>query len=79
MRGTMNMQDTMIESDYREKIIIEKIRTLSPDKVAEVINFIDFLSQRYEESQLVNASNALSEKAFQEVWKNPEADVYDNL
>lgn len=73
------MQDAMIESDYREKIILAKIRALSPDKIAEVINFIDFLSQRYEESQLVKASNILSGKAFQEVWNNPEDDEYDDL
>lgn len=73
------MQDTMTATNYHEKVIIQKIRGLSPDKIAEVINFIDFLSERYKENQLIKASNKLSEKAFQEVWNNPEDDEYDNL
>lgn len=73
------MQDTMMATAYHEKIILEKIRELSPDKVTEVVNFIDFLSQRYKENQLIKASNKLSEKAFQKVWNNPEDDEYDTL
>ena len=73
------MQDTTTATNYHEKIIIQKIRGLSPDKIAEVINFIDFLSERYKENQIIKASNKLSEKTFQEAWENSEDDDYDNL
>ncbi len=63
----------------REKIIIQKIRTLSPDKVAEELEFVDFISQRDRDSRLLKAGNKLAEEAFKKVWDNTEDDVYDRL
>jgi hypothetical protein len=61
------------------RALIEKIRRLSPEKAAEVEDFVDFLSQREEESRLSRAAAKLSEEAFAEVWDNPEDAVYDEL
>ena len=59
--------------------LIEKIRTLSPEKAAEVEDFVDFLRLREEESRLTQAAAKLSEEAFAEVWDNSEDAVYDEL
>lgn len=61
-----------------EKIISEKIKVLPPQKVAEVIDFVDFLIER-EEKKLVNSATKLSEDAFSKVWDNNEDSVYDEL
>ncbi|MFZ2633664.1 MAG: hypothetical protein WA081_08410 [Desulfosalsimonadaceae bacterium] len=73
------MQQNMTPTNDREKILIEKIRTLSPEKVTEVVDFVDFLSHKDNERRLVQAANRLAEPAFRKVWNNPEDDVYDNL
>jgi len=63
--------------EYLERLLIEKIRSLPPEKVAEVVNFVDFLYQRDENIRLAQASLKLSAKAFQVeiedviVWKLP--------
>jgi len=69
----------MTPTNDREKILIEKIRTLSPEKVTEVVDFVDFLSHKDSERRLVQAANRLAEPAFKKVWDNPGDDVYDNL
>jgi hypothetical protein len=63
----------------QERTLIEKIRTLPPQRVAEVEDFVDFLSQRDENHTLARTAARLSESAFQRVWDN-EADAdYDRL
>lgn len=73
------MQQNISPINDREKILIEKIRTLSPEKIAEVVDFVDFLSHRDSDRLLVQAANQLAEPAFKKVWDNPEDDVYDKL
>jgi hypothetical protein len=63
----------------QEKLLIHKIRNLSPDKIAEVENFVDFLNQKNRERRLIHASNKLAEDAFRKIWDNSEDDAYDNL
>ena len=58
--------------------LIDKIRTLPPEKRAEVEDFVDFLKQR-DSSRLARAATKLSEKAFEKVWDNPDDAVYDRL
>ena len=58
--------------------LIEKIRNLPPERIAEVEDFVDFIAQR-DERRLVNAAAKLSEDAFREVWDNEEDSVYDRL
>ena len=56
--------------------LIEKIRNLLPERIAEVEDFIDFIAQR-DERRLVKAAAKLSEDAFSKVWDNEEDSVYD--
>lgn len=62
----------------REEILIEKIKNLPPERVAEVEDFVDFLAQR-EDRRLVNAATILSEDAFQKIWDNADDADYDKL
>ncbi len=58
--------------------LIEKIRNLPPERLAEVEDFVDFIAQR-DERRLVQAAGKLSEEAFSRVWDNEEDSVYDQL
>jgi len=62
-----------------EQTLIEKIRTLPPERIAEVEDFVDFLRRRDEDRLLVRAASKLSENAFQKVWDNPDDAEYDRL
>jgi uncharacterized protein DUF2281 len=63
----------------QEQTLIEKVRALPPEKVAEVEDFVDFLQQRDQDRRLVEAATRLSEQAFAAVWDNPEDAEYDRL
>ena len=58
--------------------LIEKIKSLPPERVAEVEDFVDFIAQR-DERRLVHAASRLSEESFGKVWDNEEDSVYDQL
>jgi hypothetical protein len=69
----------MNQAHNSERALMEKIRALPPDKVAEVEDFIDFLRMREEDRRLTEAAARLSEDAFRKIWDNPDDDVYDQL
>ena len=71
-------QDNTITSN-QESMLIQKIRSLAPDRIAEVVDFVDFLSQKDQDRQILQAANKLAENAFKEVWDNTEDEVYDRL
>ena len=58
--------------------LLEKIKSLPPERIAEVEDFVDFLAQR-DDHRLVQAAAKLSESAFQNVWDNEEDAAYDQL
>ena len=60
------------------KSVVKKLETLSPEKVAEVEDFIDFLRARVERDLVALAAKA-SEDVFAKVWENPEDAEYDQL
>jgi hypothetical protein len=62
-----------------EQELLEKIRRLPPERVAEVEDFVDFLRSRDAERSLTNAAAQLSEAAFARVWENPDDADYDRL
>jgi len=62
----------------REAALIEKIKSLPPERIAEVEDFVDFLSQR-EDRRLVRAATKLSEEVFRKVWDNVDDADYDQL
>jgi hypothetical protein len=69
----------MRDPDTQEQVLIQKIRGLPPERIAEVEDFVDFLHHRSEDRFLSKAAAKLSEKAFQQAWNNPEDDDYDRL
>ena len=62
-----------------EKKLIDKIRSLPPDKAAEAEDFIDFLRQRESDRELLRGATRVSEGAFAKVWDNPDDAAYDRL
>lgn len=74
-RGTIRSMSKRVP---RESALIRKIRSLPPENVAEVEDFVEFLSQR-EDRQLTQAAAKLAEKAFRRVWDNPADAAYDRL
>lgn len=59
--------------------LIEKIRSLPPDRVAEVEDFVDFLAARDQDRHLLEAAGRVSEGAFRAVWDNADDAEYDRL
>ena len=73
------MKQNMKITPLQEQSIIEKIRSLSPERVAEVEDFIDFLCHRDLDHRLTRSAAKLSEEVFQKVWDNPDDADYDQL
>ena len=61
------------------KAIVEKLKKLPPEKVAEVEDFVDFLRTRDGERTLKRAAMRAAEPAFAEVWENEDDAAYDRL
>lgn len=59
--------------------MVKKLERLPPAKVAEVEDFIDFLSSRDDDRGLVQAAQAVSEPAFSAIWDNDDDAAYDRL
>lgn len=66
-------------ANQSEQGLLKKIRSLPPDKLTEVEDFVDFLLERSQDRQLVAAATKLSEESFRRVWDNPEDAEYDQL
>ena len=60
-----------------EQMLIEKIRKLPPQRLAEVEDFVDFLRSREDEQRLTQAAAKASETSFAAVWDNDEDAAYD--
>lgn len=59
--------------------VLEKLEHLSPDRLAEVEDFIDFLQQRDQDKRLRQDFTQGSEAAFNKVWDNDDDAIYDQL
>lgn len=59
--------------------MLEKLEHLSPERLAEVEDFIDFLNQRDQDKRLRQDFTQASEDAFNKVWDNDDDAIYDNL
>ena len=71
-----------------QQVLIEKIATLPPQRLAEVEDFVDFLRAREagketerdsRDARLTAQSARVSEPAFARVWDNDEDAAYDRL
>ena len=59
--------------------VIRKLQALTPNRLHEVEDFIDFLSQRDNDRQLTQAAMAISEPALRALWDNADDAEYDKL
>ncbi len=59
--------------------MLEKLEHLSPERLAEVEDFIDFLQQRDQDKRLRQDYAQASEAAFNQVWDNDDDAIYDTL
>jgi hypothetical protein len=57
--------------------LIEKIRLLMPQRMAEVEDLVDFLRAREDKLRLMHATAKASEASFAQVWDNDEDAAYD--
>ncbi len=66
-------------TDQQELALLEKLRALPPERIAEVEDFVEFLRLREQDRALTLAATKLSERAFHQVWDNPDDADYDRL
>lgn len=62
-----------------EQDLIEKLKRLPPERIAEVEDFVDFLQSREAVRGITHAAMKASEAAFSKVWDNDEDAAYDRL
>ncbi|HET9680135.1 MAG TPA: toxin-antitoxin system, antitoxin component, Xre family protein [Gammaproteobacteria bacterium] len=58
---------------------VAKLKLLPPERVAEVEDFIDFISQRRTSQALTQAAQATSEPVLEKIWGNKADAEYDQL
>lgn len=73
------MQQDISTTSNQESMLIQKIRSLAPEKIVEVVDFVDFLSQKDQDRRVLKAANKMAEDAFNKVWDNTEDEAYDSL
>lgn len=61
------------------QVLIEKLKSLPPGRVAEVEDFVDFLRTRDEQRALERAATRAAEPAFAKVWNDDDDAAYDRL
>lgn len=59
--------------------LIDKIRQLLPQRLAEVEDFVDFLRSREDGQRLTQVSAKMAEASFAAVWNNDEDAAYDRM
>jgi len=70
----------MSSKKQADRDLAAKIRSLPPEKVAEVEDFVEFLRERSAgDAPHLASSMRMSERAFDEVWNNPDDAAYDAL
>ena len=62
-----------------EQMLIEKIKQLPLQRLAEVEDFVDFLRTREDEQRLTQAAAKMAEASFAAVWNNDADAAYDRL
>lgn len=62
-----------------EQTLLNKIRALPPEQVAEVEDFVDFLHERLENRRLTQAATKFSEDTLRKIWDNEDDAAYDKL
>ncbi len=57
----------------------EKLAHLPPERLAEVVDFVDFIAEREHERSIVRAAQAASEARLAQLWNNDADAAYDRL
>jgi hypothetical protein len=65
--------------DNRVQQVAKKLEHLPPERLAEVEDFIDFLSQKDRERPVRRDFARGAEASFQKVWDNEDDAAYDKL
>jgi hypothetical protein len=71
------LDETMSARD--DQVLIEKLKSLPPQRRAEVEDFVDFLRRRETDRHLTCAAAQASKPSFKSVWDNPDDAEYDRL
>ena len=66
-------------NNQNEQALLEKLKALPPERVAEVEDFVDFLRTRGDAQQLTRSAAKAAEPAFEKIWDNPDDAAYDRL
>lgn len=61
----------------QSKALFDKISALSRERLAEVEDFVDFITAREQGRAMSRAALKASAPAFAAVWSDPENDIYD--
>ena len=59
--------------------LMQKIRDLPAERIAELEDFVDFLRLRAIDRELTRVAGRMSEDALRRVWDNPDDADYDRL
>ena len=59
--------------------LIEKVKQLAPERIAEVEDFVDFLQAKDQERKLRRAAMLVAEPKLASVWDNDDDAAYDKL
>ena len=62
-----------------ERSLLEKLKQLPPERLAEVEDFVDFLRTREGDRALTQAAQKAAEPALAKVWENEDDADYDRL
>lgn len=59
--------------------LTEKLAQLPPERIAEVVDFVDFIAEREHDRRIVRTAQAASETTLASIWNNDADAAYDRL
>ncbi len=59
--------------------LLQQIQALPPERIAEIEDFVAFITAREEARSLTRTAAAVSTPAFAHIWDNPDDDAYNEL
>ncbi len=59
--------------------LLVRIQALPPERIAEIEDFVAFITAREQDRALTRAATTASAPAFAAIWDNPEDAAYDGV
>jgi hypothetical protein len=59
--------------------LTEKLAQLPPERIAEVVDFVDFIAEREHDRGIVRAAQSASATTLAAIWNNDADAAYDRL